>query len=80
MKSGAEHQKVPGEEAPVKTSGAMKKRHRKKNITAELSGQPEKRTHGNCGARKELVVADRKMTLCAGVAWCDGNFVKKILD
>jgi hypothetical protein len=28
MKSGAEHQKVPGEEATVETSGAMKKRHR----------------------------------------------------
>jgi hypothetical protein len=44
LKSGAEHQKVPGEKAAVKISGAMKKRHRKRNITAELSGQSEKRT------------------------------------
>jgi hypothetical protein len=55
----------------------MKKRHRKRNITAERSGQPEKRTRGSCGARKELVVAGSKMTPCAGVERREGNFVRK---
>jgi hypothetical protein len=43
MKSGVEHQKAleEEEEAIVKTSGTMKKRHSKRNITAEHSGQPE---------------------------------------
>jgi hypothetical protein len=77
MKSGAENQKVPGEEAAVKTSGAMKKRHRKRNITAECSGQPEKQTWGNCGVRKELIVAGSKMTHRAGVARHEGNFIRK---
>jgi hypothetical protein len=76
-KFGAEHQKVPGEEAAVNTSGAMKKQYRKRNITAERSGQPEKRTRGNCGACKELVIADSKMTLREGVAQREGNFVRK---
>jgi hypothetical protein len=40
MKSGVEHQKVPVEEAAVKTSEPTKKW----NVTAERSGQPEKRT------------------------------------
>jgi hypothetical protein len=71
MKSRAEHQKVPGEEAAVNISGAMKKRHRKRNIAAERSGQPEKRTRGKCGVRKELVVAGNKMTRR------EGNFVRK---
>jgi hypothetical protein len=61
MKFGAEHQKVPVEEAAVKTSGTVKKHHRKRNITAERSGQPEKRTGGICGERKILVVIGSKM-------------------
>jgi hypothetical protein len=63
------------EEATVKTSGAMKERHRKRNITSEHSGQPEKWSRGICGARKELVVTSSKMTRHAGVAWQEGNFV-----
>jgi hypothetical protein len=77
MRSGAEHQKVPGEEVAVKTSGAMKKRHRKRNITAERSGQPEKRIWGNCGARKGFFIAGSKMTRRAGVARREVNFVRK---
>jgi hypothetical protein len=58
----------------------MKKRHRRRNITEECSGQPEKRTRGNCGARKELVIIGSKMTRREGIfvrKYCTRNNVEQ---
>jgi hypothetical protein len=41
MGSGAEHREVPKEEAAVKTSGAMKKRHRGWNLAAGRHREPK---------------------------------------
>jgi hypothetical protein len=61
----------------VKPVGGLRKRHRDRNLAAEHSSQPEERTWGNCGARKALATAGRKMTSRTGGARRNGNFVRK---
>jgi hypothetical protein len=67
-KAVAEHQEVPGEEVAVKSSGKVKKRHRGRHLAAGRRGEPRELTQGNCGPRKELAAAGRKMARCAKVA------------
>jgi hypothetical protein len=52
MKSVAEHEEVPKEEATVKSVRALKKRHGDQS-------QPKKRTQGYGGSWKKLVAAHR---------------------
>jgi hypothetical protein len=79
MKSVAEHQEVPKEEAPDKSSGTMKKRHRGRNLAAGRRGEPKERTRENLGSRKELAAARRRTTRHAGVGVtrCKGHFFRK---
>jgi hypothetical protein len=51
MESRAEHWEVPKEKAAVKTSGAMKKWHRGRNLAAGRCGEPKGRLRGK---RKRL--------------------------
>jgi hypothetical protein len=44
MESRVEHREVPTEEAAVKSSGAMKKRHRGQHLAAGRCGEPKKLT------------------------------------
>jgi hypothetical protein len=44
MESKVEHREVPTEEAAMKSSGTMKKRHRGRHLAAERSGEPKKLT------------------------------------
>jgi hypothetical protein len=60
MQSEAMHREVPKEEAAAKSSGALKKPHRGRQVAAGRCGQPEGRTRGNCGSRKKLAAAGRK--------------------
>jgi hypothetical protein len=79
MQSIGEHQEVPKEEAAVRSSGALKKRHRDRNQAAERRQKPKERNRGNCGYRKRLAVAGRKMIRRARVAWRTRNFIRKYL-
>jgi hypothetical protein len=56
------------EEATVKSSGAMKKRHRGRHLAAGRHGELKKLTRGNCGSWGKLAAACRKVTRRAGVA------------
>jgi hypothetical protein len=44
MKSEVEHQEVPMEEAAVKSSGTMKKRHKGRHLVAGRYGEPKELT------------------------------------
>jgi hypothetical protein len=50
MKSVAEHQEVPKEDASVKSSGAIKKRHRCRHLAAGRLEEPKELTRGDCGS------------------------------
>jgi hypothetical protein len=47
IKSGAKHQEVPREEAAVKSSGAMKKWHRSRNLGVGRRGESKEQARGN---------------------------------
>jgi hypothetical protein len=68
IQSEAVHREVPKEEAAEKSSGVLKKRHRGRHLAAGRRSQPEGKTRGNCGSRKEFAAARRGMTRRAGVA------------
>jgi hypothetical protein len=51
MESEVEHREVPTEEAAVKSSGTMKKRHRGRHLAAGRSGEPKELTRRNCGSQ-----------------------------
>jgi hypothetical protein len=57
----AEHQVFPKEAAAVRSSKAMKKRYRGRNVATEHHQKPKERTSGNCGSLKKLTVINRKM-------------------
>jgi hypothetical protein len=69
----AEDQKAPKEHAAVKFSGALRKRHRGRNLAAECCQKLKERTRGNCGSQKKLGAAHRRMTQHAGVAQHKGQ-------
>jgi hypothetical protein len=62
VKSEVEHEEVPNEDTPVETGKAPNKRHRVWNLGAECSQKLKEETQGNCGSRKKLTIASRKMT------------------
>jgi hypothetical protein len=68
MQSEAEHREVPKEHTAVKFVGGLRKRRRGRHLAAGRRGQPKERTRGNCGSRKKLAVAGKKITHRAGVA------------
>jgi hypothetical protein len=59
MKSEAEHEKVPKENAAVKTVRALKKRHRGRLLAEGRRGKLKERTQVNGGCRKKLVAGRR---------------------
>jgi hypothetical protein len=77
IKSVAEHQEVTVEEAAVKSLGALKKQHMGWHLVAGCHSQLQERTQGNCGSRKKLAAASRKLTHSAGVAQRKGHIVRK---
>jgi hypothetical protein len=69
MASEVERREVPTEEAAVKSSRTMKKRHRGRHVAAGRRGEPKELTRGDCGPRRRLAAACRKVSRRAGVAW-----------
>jgi hypothetical protein len=70
MKSVAEQEKDPKEDATVETGRAPNKQHRGWHLATGHRSQLEERTRGNCGSQKKLAAASRKMNHQAGVAQC----------
>jgi hypothetical protein len=54
--------RYPKQHAAVKTFGASMKKNGEKHLAVGRRGQPEVNTRGNCGSRKKLVAAGKKMT------------------
>jgi hypothetical protein len=67
--SEVEHRNAPTEEAAVKSSGAMKKRHRSRHLAAGGRGEPKELTRGDGGSRRKLAAACRKVSRRARMAW-----------
>jgi hypothetical protein len=79
MPSIAEHQVAPKKDAVVKPVEGWKKRHRGRKPAAGRRGWPKEMTLGDCGARRKLAAAWRKVSSCATVAWRKRNLFKKIV-
>jgi hypothetical protein len=62
MKSEAEHEEAPKEEAAVKPVRALKRRHGDWSLPIRRHSQPKKRTQGDGGSWKKLVTAHKGMT------------------
>jgi hypothetical protein len=56
------YQEVPAEEAAVKSSGTMKKRHRGRKQAAGRRGEPKELSRGDCGPRRKLATACRTVS------------------
>jgi hypothetical protein len=76
MQSGAVHREGPKIQTAAKSYGALKKRHRGRNLAAQLRQKPKELPQGNRRSRKILAIA-RRMTRSAGVARCKVHFVRK---
>jgi hypothetical protein len=79
MKSEVEHREVPTEEAAVKSTGTMMKRHRGRHLAAGRRGEPKKLTRGDCGSRRKLAAACMKVSRRSIVAWRKRNVFRKML-
>jgi hypothetical protein len=75
--SEAVHREVPKEGAAAKSSGALRKRHGSRKPATGSRRKPKERPRGNCGSRKKLSAAGRKMTRRAGVARRKEHVVRK---
>jgi hypothetical protein len=75
--SKMEHEKVPKEDAIVKSAGGLWKRHRGRNLAAERHQKLEEGTWGNCGSWKKLATAHRGMTCHTGVAGHKVQVIRK---
>jgi hypothetical protein len=78
MESEAEYWEVHTEEATVKSFGAVKKRHRGQHLAAGQHGEPKELTQGDCGSRRKLDAACRKVSRHAAVARRKRNIFRKI--
>jgi hypothetical protein len=78
QKSAAVREEIPKDEDTVKTSGAMKKRHRGRNLAAGRHGEPKDWTQGNSGSGKKLATCCRGMPRRAGVARRERKVFRKI--
>jgi hypothetical protein len=77
MESGVEHQEVPKEYSAEKPVGRLKKWHRGQNLDIEQRKKSKEWTQGNCGSRKKLAAASRKMTHRTGVAQRKVHVIRK---
>jgi hypothetical protein len=76
--SVAEHQEVPKEDSLVKPVKGRKKQHRGRKLAAGRCGEPKELTRGECGCRRKLAAACRKVSRRAAVARRKGNVFRKI--
>jgi hypothetical protein len=67
MQSVVEHQNVPSEEVAVMSVGEPRKRRTVGKSTAGRREEPKERIRGNCGSRRKLAAACRKVSRHARV-------------
>jgi hypothetical protein len=68
IKFVAVHEEFRTEDAAVKSSGTMKKRHSGRNLAAGRRGKSKELTKGDYGSRRKLAAASRRMTHSTKVA------------
>jgi hypothetical protein len=78
MECESEHKEIPKEDAVVKPVEGRKKRHRGQKLAAGRHGEPKELTRGDCGSRRKLAAACRKVSRRARVAWHKRNVFRKI--
>jgi hypothetical protein len=78
MKSVAVPEEVPEKHAVVKPVGGLRKRYRGQKLAAGRRGEPKELTRGNCGSRRKLAAACKKVPRRASVARCKRNVFRKI--
>jgi hypothetical protein len=69
MTSVAVHEEFHTEDATVRSSGTVRRRHRGWHVAAKWRGEPKKLTQGHCGSQGKLAAACRKVSRHARVAW-----------
>jgi hypothetical protein len=79
MQSMEEHQDVSSEDVAVMPVKGLKKQSRGRKSTAGRRGEPKKLNRGNCGSRKKLAAARRKVSRHATVAWRKKETLQKKL-
>jgi hypothetical protein len=77
LQSVAEHREVPNEYDVVKPVRGRKKRHRGRQQAERRRGVPKKLIRGDCGSRKKLAAACRKVSRHATVAWRKRSIFRK---
>jgi hypothetical protein len=77
MQSIAEHQEVPKEEATLMPVGGLRKQCRDRNLTMGRRQKPKGRIQASCESQKRLIIAGRKMTRHARVAWHREDVIRK---
>jgi hypothetical protein len=78
IESESKRWEVPTEDAVVKPAKGRKKRHRDRYQAAGRRGEPKELTRGNCGYRRKLAGACRKVSRRATVAWRKRNVFRNI--
>jgi hypothetical protein len=77
MQSAEEHQDVGSKGVAVMPVKVLKKRRRGRKLIAGRRGEPKKLIRGNCGYRKKLAAACRKVSSGAAVAWLKRNVFRR---
>jgi hypothetical protein len=77
MQSAEENQDVSSEDVVVGPVKGLKKRCRGRKLTARRRGETKKLNRGNCGSRKKLAAACRKVSRHATVAWLNRKVFRR---
>jgi hypothetical protein len=77
MPSVEEHQYTSTEEVAVMPVKGLRKRRRGRKLTAGRRGESKEVTRGNCGSRRKLDAACRKVSRHATVAWRKRKLFRK---
>jgi hypothetical protein len=77
LESESEHREVPNEDAVLEPAKGRKMRRRGRKQAAGRRGEPKELTVGECGSRKQLAAACRKVSRRATVAWRKRNIFRK---
>jgi hypothetical protein len=76
MESEAEHWEAPEKDAIVKPVEGQKKRHKGRKQAAGRRREPKELSRGDCGSRRKLAAAFRKVSQRATVAWRKRNIFR----
>jgi hypothetical protein len=75
MESEGERREVSKEHATMESGKAPSKRQREQHLAAVRRGKPKELTRGDCGSRRKLAAACRKVSRRARVVWRKRNII-----